>query len=169
MSHHAQHDFLTGLPNRLLLTDRLSQAIALSRRHDSNVALLFLDLDHFKLVNDSLGHVIGDKLLQSVARRLTESVRTSDTVCRLGGDEFVILLSEIKHVDAAAQLAEKLLTAVAEPHLIGEHEVHITSSIGISVSRDDGRDGEALLRNADTAMYHAKRLGRANYQFFKQA
>jgi len=169
MSHQAQHDFLTGLPNRLLLTDRLTQAIALSRRHDNKVALLFLDLDHFKLVNDSLGHAIGDKLLQSVARRLTDSVRTSDTVCRLGGDEFVILLSEIKHVDAATQFAEKLLTTVAVSHLIDGHEIHITSSIGISVSPDDGRDGEAMLRNADTAMYHAKRMGRANYQFFTQA
>ena len=169
ISHQAQHDFLTGLPNRLLLTDRLTQAIALSRRHENKVALLFLDLDHFKLVNDSLGHAIGDKLLQSVARRLTDSVRTSDTVCRLGGDEFVILLSEIKHVDAATRFAEKLLTTVALPHLIDGHEVHITSSIGISVSPDDGRDGEAMLRNADTAMYHAKRMGRANYQFFTQA
>ena len=113
MSHHAQHDYLTGLPNRLLLTDRLTQAIALSRRHGNKVALLFLDLDHFKLVNDSLGHVIGDKLLQSVAQRLTASVRTSDTICRLGGDEFVVLLSEIEHVDAATHCAEKLGTAVA--------------------------------------------------------
>ncbi len=168
MSHHAQHDFLTGLPNRLLLTDRLTQAIALSRRHGNKVALLFLDLDHFKLVNDSLGHVIGDKLLQSVAQRLTASVRTSDTICRLGGDEFVVLLSEIDHLDAATHCAEKLGTAVAVPHLIGGLEVHVTVSVGISVCPDDGRDAEAMLKNADMAMYHAKKMGRNNYQFFTQ-
>jgi diguanylate cyclase (GGDEF)-like protein/PAS domain S-box-containing protein len=168
MSHHAQHDFLTGLPNRLLLTDRLTQAIALSRRHGNKVALLFLDLDRFKPVNDSLGHAIGDKLLQSVAQRLTACVRASDTICRLGGDEFVVLLSEIEHVDAATHCAEKLLTTLAVPHLIGGHEVHVTSSIGISVCPDDGRDAEAILRNADTAMYHAKKMGRDNYQFFTQ-
>lgn len=168
MSHQAQHDFLTGLPNRLLLTDRLTQAIALSRRHGNKVALLFLDLDHFKPVNDSLGHAIGDKLLQSVAQRLTTCVRTSDTICRLGGDEFVVLLSEIEQVDAATHCAEKLLAAVALPHLIAEHEVHITLSIGISVCPDDGRDAETMLKNADTAMYHAKKMGRDNYQFFTQ-
>ncbi len=169
MSHQAQHDFLTGLPNRLLLTDRLTQAIALSRRHGNKVALLFLDLDRFKRVNDSLGHMIGDKLLQSVAQRLTACVRTSDTVCRLGGDEFVVLLSEIEHVEAATQCAEKLLAAVAVPHPIGGHEVQVTVSIGISVCPDDGRDAEAMLKNADTAMYHAKKMGRKNYQFFTQS
>jgi len=168
MSHQAQHDFLTSLPNRLLLTDRLTQAIALSRRHGKKVVLLFLDLDLFKLVNDSLGHVTGDKLLQSVAQRLTTCVRTSDTVCRLGGDEFVVLLSEIEHVDAAANCADKLLAAVAVPHVIGGHEVHVTMSIGISVCPDDGRDAEAMLKNADMAMYHAKKMGRNNYQFFTQ-
>ena len=169
MSHQAQHDFLTSLPNRLLLTDRLTQAIALSRRHGKKVVLLFLDLDLFKRVNDSLGHVTGDKLLQSVAQRLTACVRTSDTVCRLGGDEFVVLLSEIENVDAAANCADKLLAAVALPHLIGGHEVHVTMSIGISVCPDDGRDAEAMLKNADTAMYHAKKMGRNNYQFFTQS
>jgi diguanylate cyclase (GGDEF)-like protein/PAS domain S-box-containing protein len=168
MSHQAQHDFLTGLPNRLLLTDRLTQAIALSRRHGNKVALLFLDLDHFKPVNDSLGHAIGDKLLQSVAQRLTTCVRTSDTVCRLGGDEFVVLLSEIEQVDAASRCAEKLLQSVAVPHLIAGHEVHITLSIGVSVCPDDGRDAEAMLKNADTAMYHAKKMGRNNCKFFTQ-
>jgi len=169
MSHQAQHDFLTSLPNRLLLTDRLTQAIALSRRHGKKVFLLFLDLDLFKRVNDSLGHVTGDKLLQSVAQRLTACVRTSDTVCRLGGDEFVVLLSEIEHVDAAAICAEKLLAAVAVPHLIGGNEVHVTLSIGINVCPDDGWDAEAMLKNADTAMYHAKKMGRNNYQFFTQS
>jgi len=168
MSHQAQHDFLTGLPNRLLLTDRLTQAIALSRRHGNKVALLFLDLDHFKRVNDSLGHAVGDKLLQSVAHRLTACVRASDTICRMGGDEFVVLLSEIEHVDAATHHAEKLLRAVAEPHLIGGHEVHVTLSIGISVCPDDCRDAEAMLKNADTSMYYAKKMGRNNFQFFTQ-
>ena len=168
MSHQAQHDFLTSLPNRLLLTDRLTQAIALSRRHGKKVVLLFLDLDLFKRVNDSLGHVTGDKLLQSVAQRLTACVRTSDTVCRLGGDEFVVLLSEIEHDDAAASGAQKLLTAVAVPHLIGGHEVHVTLSIGISVCPDDCRDAEAMLKNADTSMYYAKKMGRNNFQFFTQ-
>ena len=166
MSHQAQHDFLTGLPNRLLLTDRLTQSIALSRRHGRKVVLLFLDLDLFKRVNDSLGHVIGDKLLQSVAQRLTACVRTSDTVCRLGGDEFVVLLSEVEHVDAATRCAEKLLAASAVPHLISGREVHVTSSIGISVCPDDGRDAEAMIKNADTAMYHAKKMGRNNFQYF---
>ena len=168
MSHQAQHDFLTGLPNRLLLTDRLTQAIALSRRRGNKVALLFLDLDRFKPVNDSLGHVIGDKLLQSVAQRLTACVRASDTICRLGGDEFVALLSEIEDVDAATHCAEKLLTAVAVPHLVGGHEVHVTVSIGISVCPNDGRDAETMLKNADAAMYHAKKVGRDNYQLFTQ-
>jgi diguanylate cyclase (GGDEF)-like protein/PAS domain S-box-containing protein len=169
LSHQAQHDFLTGLPNRLLLTDRLTQAIALSRRRGNKVALLFLDLDRFKPVNDSLGHAIGDKLLQSVAQRLTACVRASDTICRLGGDEFVALLSEIEDVDAATHCAEKLLTAVAVPHLVGGHEVHVTVSIGISVCPDDGRDAETMLKNADTAMYHAKKMGRNNCQFFTRA
>ena len=111
--------------------------------------------------------MIGDKLLQSVAQCLTACVRTSDTVCRLGGDEFVVLLSEIEHLDAAARSAEKLLNAIAVPHLIG-HEVHVTLSIGISVCPDDGQDAEAMLKNADTAMYHAKKMGRNNYQFFTQ-
>ena len=159
---------MTGLPNRLLLTDRLTQAIALSRRHGKRVVLLFLDLDHFKRVNDSLGHVIGDKLLQSVAQRLTACVRTSDTVCRLGGDEFVVLLSEVEHVDAATHCAEKLLAASALPHLISGHEVPITLSIGISICPDDGRDAEAMIKNADTAMYHAKKMGRNNFQNFTQ-
>jgi diguanylate cyclase (GGDEF)-like protein/PAS domain S-box-containing protein len=169
MSHQAQHDFLTGLPNRPLLTDRLTQAIALSRRRGHKVALLFVDLDHFKLVNDSLGHAVGDKLLQSVAQRLTAAVRASDTICRLGGDEFVVLLSEIEHVDAATHCADKLLAAAAVRHLIGEHEVRVTLSIGISICPDDARDAEAMLKNADMAMYHAKKMGRNNHQFFTQS
>ncbi len=167
MAHLARHDFLTGLPNRMLLTERLSQAIGLAQRHHKQVALLFLDLDYFKHINDTLGHAIGDKLLQSVAERLSENVRATDTVCRQGGDEFVILLAEIEQSLDAAIIADKLLTAFAVPHLIGGQELHATLSIGISVYPDDGKDLDAIMQSADTAMYHAKACGRNNFQFFK--
>ncbi len=166
MAHLAQHDFLTGLPNRLLLTERLSRAIGLAHRHRKQVGLLFLDLDNFKYFNDSLGHVIGDQLLQSVAERLARCVRTSDTVCRQGGDEFVILLAEIEQPRDAVRVAEKLCAALAEPHLIGGHELHVTLSMGISTYPDDGDTVDALIRNADTALIHAKTRGRNNYEFF---
>jgi diguanylate cyclase (GGDEF)-like protein/PAS domain S-box-containing protein len=167
MAHSAQHDFLTGLPNRMLLNDRVSQAIALSPRHMKKVAVLFLDLDGFKHINDSLGHPIGDKLLQSVAARLVECVRSSDTVSRQGGDEFVVLLSEIEQAEDAAISARRMLHSVAEAHFINKHDLHITTSIGVSVYPDDGLDAEALIKNADTAMYQAKENGRQSYQFFK--
>ena len=166
MAHLAQHDFLTDLPNRLLLTERLTQAISLAQRHRKQVALLFLDLDHFKHINDSLGHTIGDQLLQSVAERLASCVRVSDTVCRQGGDEFVILLAEIARMQDATQVAEKLLAAFALPHVIDGQELHITLSIGISIYPDDGKDVDTVIQNADTAMYHAKENGRNMYQFF---
>ena len=167
MAHLAQHDFLTGLPNRLLLTERLSQAIGIAHRHQKQVALLFLDLDYFKHVNDSLGHSIGDQLLQSVGSRLTSCVRATDTVCRQGGDEFVILLAEIEQHKDAALVAETLITAFGVPHLIAGHELHVPLSIGISVYPDDGSDADTILQNADAAMYHAKASGRNNYQFFR--
>ena len=166
MAHLAQHDFLTDLPNRMRLSDRIANAIALARRHDKQLAVLFLDLDGFKHINDYLGHPIGDQLLQSVAQRLVACVRGSDTVSRQGGDEFVILLSEIAHAKDAALSAEKMLVAVAAPHSIAGKELHITASIGISVYPDDGRDADSLIRCADTAMYHAKDKGRNHYQFF---
>jgi len=166
MAHLAQHDFLTGLPNRVLLTERLAQAIGQARRHRKQLAILFLDLDYFKTINDSLGHLVGDKLLQSVAERLATCVRTTDTVCRQGGDEFVILLAEIGQPLDAAQVAEKLITAFAEPHLIDGHELHVTLSIGVSIYPDDGSKAEEAMQNADTAMYHAKTSGRNNFQFF---
>jgi diguanylate cyclase (GGDEF)-like protein/PAS domain S-box-containing protein len=169
VSYSAEHDFLTGLPNRLLLNDRIGHAIALAQRHNQHVALLFLDLDGFKYINDSLGHPIGDKLLQSVSRRLTETVRASDTVSRQGGDEFVILISEVEHPEDAAATAKRILHAVAEPHAIGTHELHITTSIGVSVYPNDGLDAETLIKNADTAMYQAKENGRQGLQFFKPA
>jgi diguanylate cyclase (GGDEF)-like protein len=166
MSVKAERDFLTGLPNRALLTDRLAQSIALAQRHRKKVALMYLDLDQFKNINDSLGHSVGDQLLQSVARRLESCVRHSDTVSRQGGDEFVVLLSEVTAAQDAVLTAEKLIKAIAEPHLIGEHRLNVTLSIGISLYPDDGEDVEAVLTNADTAMYYAKRSGRNNYQRF---
>jgi len=167
MAHLAQHDFLTSLPNRLLLSERMAHAISMAKRHKQQVGLLFLDLDNFKHINDSLGHAVGDQLLQSVASRLVGCVRTTDTVCRQGGDEFVILLAEIGQPEDAAHVAETLRTALAMPHQIDGHELHISLSIGISVFPDDGADVDALMQNADTAMYHAKASGRNNYQFFK--
>jgi diguanylate cyclase (GGDEF)-like protein/PAS domain S-box-containing protein len=167
MAHSAQHDFLTGLPNRMLLNDRVSQAMALARRHIKKVAILFLDLDGFKHINDSLGHAIGDKLLQSVAKRLVDCVRGSDTVSRQGGDEFVVLLSEVERSEDAALKAGRMLQAVAEPHSIDHHDLHVTTSIGVSVYPDDGLDSETLIKNADTAMYQAKENGRQSFQFFK--
>ena len=168
MTHLAQHDFLTGLPNRALLTERLSLSIGLGNRHSKQVALLFLDLDDFKYINDSLGHAVGDRLLQSVADRLVACVRNTDMVCRQGGDEFVILLTEIEQPQDAAHIAEKLLAVFATPHHIDGQELHVTVSIGISVFPDDGGNVETMIQNADTAMFHAKASGRNNYQFFTE-
>jgi diguanylate cyclase (GGDEF)-like protein/PAS domain S-box-containing protein len=167
MAHLAQHDFLTGLPNRVLLTERCSQAIGQANRHKKQVALLFLDLDFFKRINDSLGHAIGDQLLQSVADRLLAGVRATDTVCRQGGDEFVILLSEIEQPLDATYVAEKLLAAFALPHMIDGNELHVSLSIGISIYPDDGNNVDSVMQNADTAMFHAKANGRNKYQFFR--
>ena len=169
MMHSAEHDFLTGLPNRMLLNDRVNQAIAAAPRHNKKVAVLFLDLDGFKHINDSLGHPIGDKLLQSIAKRLVDCVRSSDTVSRQGGDEFVVLLSEMEQSEDAAISALRLLQAVVEAHTIDQHDLHVTTSIGVSVFPDDGKDAETLIKNADTAMYQAKENGRQSYQFFKPA
>ncbi|MDP1934815.1 MAG: EAL domain-containing protein [Nitrosomonas sp.] len=167
MAYLAQHDSLTNLPNRALLNDRITQAIELAKRRGTYLALLFLDLDNFKHINDSLGHSTGDKLLQSIAQDLSTCVRSSDTVSRLGGDEFVILLTQDKHAQDAALTADKILTVLAKPHTIAEHVLYITTSIGISVYPADGQDPETLIKNADIAMYHAKERGRNNYQFFK--
>lgn len=167
MSHLAQYDHLTGLPNRMLFQDRLQQAIALAQRHNNRLAVLFLDLDRFKYINDSLGHTVGDQLLHAVAARLLGCVRSSDTVGRQSGDEFVILLSEIEFPEFAALTAQKLLHALALPYPIDEHNVTITGSIGISIYPDDSRDAAMLMQNADTAMYYAKEHGRNSHQFFK--
>jgi diguanylate cyclase (GGDEF)-like protein/PAS domain S-box-containing protein len=167
MTHSAQHDPVTNLPNRVLLNDRITQSIALARRQKKPLAVIFLDLDHFKYINDSLGHAIGDKLLQSISRRLVAGVRDSDTVSRQGGDEFVILLSEITNPEDAATSAKHILLSLTAPHCIGGQDLHIDGSIGISVYPEDGEDTETLIKNADMAMYHAKESGRNNFQFFK--
>jgi len=167
MAHLAQHDFLTNLPNRALLNDRIAQAIGLAKRRETHLAILFLDLDNFKHINDSLGHAIGDTLLKSVTERLCACVRSSDTVSRQGGDEFVILVTDDKSAENAAFTAEKLLKSLSTPHSINKHELYVTTSIGISSYPADGTDAETLIKNADTAMYQAKEKGRNNFQFFK--
>ena len=167
MFHAARHDFLTGLPNRVLLNDRLTHSISVAHRDDKSVAVLFLDVDGFKHINDSLGHGVGDKLLQSVAARLVESVRDADTVSRQGGDEFVVLLSQLDHPGDAAISARRLLRAVAEPHPIDEHDLLVTASVGVSVYPGDGDDAGTLIKNADIAMHQAKDDGPGGYTFFK--
>jgi diguanylate cyclase (GGDEF)-like protein len=169
VAHSAEHDFLTGLPNRMLLNDRVGQAIALAKRHVKKVAVLFLDLDGFKHINDSLGHQTGDKLLQSVAKRLVDCIRGSDSVSRQGGDEFVVLLLDLEHAENAAITARRMLESIAQPHAIDHRDLHVTASIGVSVYPDDGLDADTLIKNADTAMYQAKENGRRSFQFFKPA
>jgi diguanylate cyclase (GGDEF)-like protein/PAS domain S-box-containing protein len=168
MTRLAEHDFLTGLPNRILLHDRLNQSIGIALRQHNKIAVLFVDLDGFKHINDSLGHSVGDKLLRSISQRLVGCVRSSDTVSRQGGDEFILLLSEVDRPEDAAVAARRLLKAVAEPHSIDGHYLHVTASIGVSVYPEDGLDAETLIKNADTAMYQAKGNGRQSFQFFKQ-
>ena len=169
MIHSSEHDFLTGLPNRMLLSDRVNQAIRMAIRHKRKVAVLFLDLDGFKHINDSLGHPTGDKLLQSVGKRLVDCVRGSDTVSRQGGDEFVVLLSEEEDSEDASVTAKRMLRAVAEAHFVDQHDLHVTCSVGVSLYPDDGLNAETLIKNADTAMYQAKENGRQTYQYFKPA
>lgn len=166
MTYLAEHDFLTDLPNRLLLTDRITQALNSAQRRHVKAALMFLDIDHFKKINDTLGHEIGDILLKQLSRRLQGCLRTSDTISRQGGDEFIILLPEIADDYAPAEIAEKLLAATLKTFAIDSHELNISLSIGIAIYPDDGSSAEMLTKNADTAMYHAKGAGRNNYQFF---
>ncbi len=167
MAHLAQHDALTGLPNRLLLKERLTQAIGAALRSKTQLALMFIDLDFFKHINDSLGHSVGDLLLNSVAARLSACIRTTDTVCRQGGDEFVILLRTIDDPQDAAHVAAKLFAALASPHHIGGNEIYVSISIGISIFPYDGHTVDQLMQNADIAMYHAKANGRSNFEFFR--
>jgi diguanylate cyclase (GGDEF)-like protein/PAS domain S-box-containing protein len=167
MSHLAEHDVLTSLPNRALLNDRLEHGITLAQRNGRQMAVLFIDLDHFKHINDSLGHLIGDQILKAVAQRIGPCIRNSDTVSRQGGDEFIVLLSEVNRAEDAGLIAEKIRLAVMEPYTIDSHYLHLTASIGVSVYPNDGEDATALIQYADTAMYHAKEKGRNNSQFFK--
>jgi diguanylate cyclase (GGDEF)-like protein/PAS domain S-box-containing protein len=169
MTHAAEHDFLTGLPNRLLLNDRIGQAIALAKRNERRIAILFLDLDGFKHINDSLGHPVGDKVLQSIAKRLINCVRAPDTVSRQGGDEFILLLTEVDRPDGVVNAVGRVLHALLDSHSIDQRDLHVTTSIGISIYPDDGLDAETLIKNADTAMYHAKEDGCQSYQFFEPA
>ena len=164
--HLAYHDVLTGLPNRALLKDRLGVALAHARRNDLMLAVMFLDLDRFKLVNDTAGHVAGDELLRDAGRQLKELVREGDTVGRVGGDEFVLILPELARVDDATEVAQRVIESFRRPQTLAGHEFHITSSIGITIFPTDGDSPEALLTNADIAMYHAKEQGRDNYQFY---
>ncbi len=165
----AHHDPLTSLPNRLLFHDRLGHALQRAKRESTQLAVLFFDLDRFKNINDSLGHAVGDALLQDVADRMSHMVRKKDTMARLGGDEFVVLIEDVGEAQYVAQFARKIITAFADPFVINEHELHITVSIGISLFPRDAEDGDALLSNADAAMYRAKQTGRNDYQFYTAA
>jgi diguanylate cyclase (GGDEF)-like protein/PAS domain S-box-containing protein len=168
MSHLAHYDPLTDLPNRILFNDRLKQAISLGVRQGKKLAIMFVDIDHFKQINDSLGHGVGDTLLQSVARRLLSCVRRTDTVSRQGGDEFMVLLSQVEREEDAAFSAGKILRALAAPHTIDNKRVDISVSIGVSTYPTDGLNDEELMEKADVAMYEAKQQGRNNYRFFRQ-
>jgi diguanylate cyclase (GGDEF)-like protein/PAS domain S-box-containing protein len=166
LEYQAYYDALTGLPNRLLFRDRVITAIAQAQRNRRALAVMYLDLDHFKLVNDGLGHSVGDKLLGKVAERLHTSVRASDTISRLGGDEFTLLLNDVGNSDAVAGVARKILHSLARPFKVDGHELFVTASIGISLFPNDGSDAEILLKSADSAMYRAKELGRNQAQLF---
>lgn len=166
MAYLAQHDALTKLPNRVLLSDRITQAIALAKRHRNCISVLFIDIDNFKHINDSLGHDVGDRLLQSTSKRLSASIRSLDTVNRQGGDEFVILLPDGQGGPGAEAVARTVLAALARPHHVGGRNLHITASIGISIYPEDAQDAETLLQHSDTAMYKAKEQGRNGYAFF---
>ena len=166
MRSMAYHDALTGLPNRILLNDRLEMALLQAERNSSLVALLYIDFDHFKQINDTLGHDVGDELLQSVGNRLKECLRQQDTVARLGGDEFILLLPEITSQEDAGKLAQKLLEKIRPTFNIEQHELNITLSIGIALYPADGTSAKNLIKCADEALYRAKNKGRDCYQYY---
>ncbi|MDP1716487.1 MAG: diguanylate cyclase, partial [Burkholderiales bacterium] len=169
IEHLAQHDLLTDLPNRVLLNDRVEVAVAHAARHGGRLALLYVDLDKFKFVNDTLGHAVGDQLLKAAAMRIKSAIRESDAASRVGGDEFVVLLSEINAAEDAARVAEKIIRDVSDPYRLNEHELVLTASIGIAIYPENGQDAGELLRLADTAMFAAKGGGRNRYQFYSEA
>lgn len=168
IEHLAYHDHLTGLPNRRLLQDRIEKAISNAARHESRLALLFIDLDHFKVINDTLGHEYGDLLLKAAAGRLAECVRDQDTISRTGGDEFVVLLADIEDANDAVVVTQKILETMSRPYQIKGADLHSTPSIGISIYPEDGHTIDMLMKHADVAMYHAKERGRAGYYFFAE-
>lgn len=165
----ALYDPLTGLPNRRLFEDRLEQAVKLARRRQNLVAVLFLDLDHFKKINDTQGHPVGDQLLRAVAQRLQGCVREADTVARRGGDEFIVLLTDVADAQAAARVAQKILTALQAPFLIEAHSLQINASLGISLGTQEAATGQQSIANADCALYEVKQQGRGHYRFFAPA
>jgi len=165
LSRTNQRDLLTDTPNRLLLLDRLESALTLARRHGSRAAVLFLDIDHFKQINDTLGHGVGDEVLKLFARRLEAAVRDSDTVSRYGGDEFLVLLPEISQSSDAELIASKVLAELASPGEVGEHRLDLSASIGIAMYPDDGADASSLIDHADAAMYRCKRAGGGGFEF----
>jgi diguanylate cyclase (GGDEF)-like protein/PAS domain S-box-containing protein len=166
MQHLAYHDSLTGLPNRSLLQDRVAQALSRADRSKKNLAVMFIDIDNFKNINDTLGHDVGDELLREIAKRLIRSVRRHDTIARQGGDEFIVLLEELDGQSSAASVAQKILDALRTVFVVGGVEQHVSGSIGLALFPQDGHDPQTLLKNADTAMFHGKSLGKNTYQFF---
>jgi len=162
----ATHDQLTGLSNRALFNDRLAVELTHARRNPKKLAVMLLDLDEFKEINDAFGHSFGDKLLKAVSRCLSGLLRESDTVARMGGDEFLLLLSEVVHVDDVANIAQKIIDAIQKPILVDGHELNITTSLGIAVYPEGGQDADTLIKNADIAMYYVKKYGRNGYQLY---
>jgi diguanylate cyclase (GGDEF)-like protein len=162
----ATHDFLTGLPNRLLLLDRFNIAAALAHRNKARLAIMSLDLDKFKIINDTLGHDAGDQVLKAVSTRLTGTIRASDTLARVGGDEFVLVMMETNQAEDATTIAQKILDSFTEPLLIDGHQLHLTTSIGIAIYPEDAQDMEALTKKSDAAMYYSKGHGRNQFKFF---
>jgi diguanylate cyclase (GGDEF)-like protein len=165
----AYHDALTGLPNRVLFNERSILAEAHARRNKKKMGVLSLDLDHFKEINDTLGHDIGDQLLQVVGQRLINLVREEDIVARMGGDEFIILLQEIEHAKDVVATSRKILEALRYPFVFGGHNLHVTTSVGVAIYPEDGQDMHTLLKNADIALYKAKEAGRDNCQMYAQS
>ena len=166
INFQAYHDLLTRLPNRSLFKDRLSNAITQAERHNAQLAVMFIDLDRFKIINDSLGHTMGDRLLQAVSQRLQQHIRKSDTLSRFGGDEFTLLLPEIANREAATQVAEKILESIKQPFVLGGHDIHVGASIGISIYPESGVTMDALIKNSDIAMYRVKNTGKDGYQVY---